>query len=62
MENQDKEIVGAVSIDEDEEVDRLECWNRNAGKMAEIARLVVREDCQNKGMARELIKNVIKSS
>ena len=60
MENQDKEIVGAVSIDEDEEVDRLECWNRNAGKMAEIARLVVREDCQNKGMARELIKNVIK--
>ncbi len=60
MENQDKEIVGAISIDEDEEVDRLECWNRNAGKMAEIARLVVREDCQNKGIARELIKNVIK--
>lgn len=60
MENQDKEIVGVISIDEDEEVDRLECWNRNAGKMAELARLVVREDCQNKGMARELIKNVIK--
>lgn len=60
MENSLKEIVGAISIDEDEEVDKLECWNKNAGKMAELARLVVREDYQNNGVAKELIKNVIR--
>lgn len=60
MENSSKEIVGAISIDEDEEVDKLECWDKSAGKMAELARLVVREDYQNNGIARQLIKNVIK--
>ncbi len=60
MENDEHEVVGAISIDRDEIVDGLKCWNKAAGNMAELARLVVRDDCQNHGMAPELIKNVVK--
>lgn len=55
----DDSIIGLVSVDQDEEVDGLECWSKEHGKMGEIARLVVRADCQNKGIARQMINEVI---
>lgn len=60
MENESGVIVGAISIDSDEEVDALKCWNNKAGKMAEIARLVIKKEYQNMGLAPEMIKNTVK--
>lgn len=48
------EIVGAISIDDDMEVDKLTCWSKGG---AELSRLVVKETYQNQGIARELLKN-----
>lgn len=53
------EIIAAISIDCDAAVDELECWNKQAGKMGELARMVVRNDYQNRGIAPELIKAVL---
>ena len=57
--NESGEIIGAVSIDKDENTDKLECWNKSLGKMGELSRMVIREDYQNKGIAPEFIKFVI---
>ncbi len=50
------EIVGAISIDDDAEVEKLNCWSKGG---AELSRLVVKESYQNKGIARELLKNAM---
>lgn len=57
--NEEEEIIGAISIDKDENTDRLECWNKSLGKMGELSRMVIRQDYQNKGIAPEFIKYVI---
>lgn len=49
------EIVGAISVDDDKEVESLLCWSKDLQPVAELARLVVREDFQNKGIARKLL-------
>lgn len=49
------EILGAISIDDDMEVEKLSCWSDELKPGAELARLVVKEDCQNQGIARFLI-------
>lgn len=60
MKNGKGEIVSVISIDQDEEVDLLECWNKKFKKAAELARLVVREDYQNRSIAREMIRGMMK--
>lgn len=55
LKNDSGEIIGAVSIDDDKEVERLSCWTNNLQPVAELARLVVREDYQNRGIARQLL-------
>lgn len=50
----EKGIVATISIDSDELVDKLPNWTiRDAG---EAARLAVRKDMQNSGIAREMLR------
>jgi ribosomal protein S18 acetylase RimI-like enzyme len=56
---EDGEIISAISIDADAVVDALPNWSNNSagtGVAAELARLVVREDYQNRGIARQMIR------
>lgn len=56
IKSKEKKIVGAISIDADEAVDKLECWSKNG---AEVSRLVVEEAYQNQGIAGELLKGAM---
>ena len=49
-------IKAAVSIEEDEEVDLLPCWDKNLAPVGELARLAVLPDVQNKGLGRMMLK------
>ncbi len=49
-------IKAAVSIEEDEEVDRLLCWDKNLSPVGELARVAVLPDEQNKGLGRIMLK------
>lgn len=49
-------IKAAVSIEEDEEVDLLSCWDKNLVPVGELARLAVLPDEQNKGIGRIVLK------
>lgn len=49
-------IVAAISIDEDPMVEELDCWTDALKPGAELARLAVHPDWQNKGIAREMIR------
>ena len=54
MKNDIGEIIAAISIDEDEEVDKLPCWSIMPG--GELSRLCVRGDMQNHGIAKEMMR------
>lgn len=61
MKNDLGEIIAAISIDEDEEVDKLPCWSIMPG--GELSRLCVRGDMQDRGIAKEMMRytfNVLK--
>ncbi len=61
MKNELGEIIAAISIDEDEEVDKLPFWN--IAPSGELSRLCVRSDMQNHGIAKEMMRytfNVLK--
>ena len=55
MKNEEGEIIAAISIDDDKEVDGLPCWDRSLAPGAEFSRLCVRKDMQNQGIAKEMI-------
>lgn len=59
LKNDVGEIVGAISIDLDEAVEALTCWDRALAPMAELSRLVVKENYQNQGIARLLLQNAM---
>ncbi len=50
------EIIGAVSVDVDEIVEKLPCWTITLQPGAELARLVVKESYQNQGIAKNLLQ------
>lgn len=54
MKNDLGEIIAAISIDEDEEVDKLPCWSIMPG--GELSRLCVRKNMQNHGIAKEMMR------
>ena len=56
MKNDAGELIATISIDEDEEVDSLTVWNENIAPAGELARLCVREDMQNQGIAKEMMR------
>lgn len=56
MENETHRIIAAISIDEDEAVNDLPCWNKEMMPGGELARLCVRQDMQNKGLGKEMMR------
>ena len=48
-------IIACISIDEDENVDKLPCWNRDLFPGGELARLAVLPSWQNRGIARIML-------
>ena len=58
MKNESGEIVAAISIDQDEEVEQLDCWHKELKPVAEVSRLVVRKDMQNQGIAKKMMNHV----
>lgn len=56
MKTKDGEIIGAISIDDDKEVEQLSCWSEELKPGGELARLVVKEAYQNQGIARKLLQ------
>ncbi len=55
MRDQTGRIAAAVSLERDEEVDRLPCWDSGLAPAGEIARLAVHPACQNQGLARQMV-------
>ena len=49
-------ILAAVSIDEDEAVDALPCWDGALAPEGELARLAVRPEEQNNGLGRLMLQ------
>lgn len=56
VKNEADNIIAAIVIDEDEEVGNLSFWNPDYKKAGELARLAVRQDHQNQGIAVWLIR------
>ncbi len=52
------DIIGAVSIDDDKEVEALSCWSQQLKPSAEAARLIVKKEYRNRGIARLLLQGV----
>ncbi len=55
IKTEEGEIVGAISVDDDKAVETLSCWSKELLPVAELARLVVKENYQNQGVARTLL-------
>lgn len=55
MKTEEGEIIGAISIDDDPEIENLSCWNSKLAPGGELARLVVKEAYQNQSIARKLL-------
>lgn len=58
MRNENNEIISAISIDSDEEVENLSCWNKDLTPAIEISRLCVREDMTNNGISKVMMKHL----
>lgn len=55
---ENNKIIAVISIDQDDLVTKLDCWNSDIGRTAEISRLAVAADYQNQGIAGEMIKQL----
>lgn len=55
LKNDAGEIIGAISVDDDKVVEGLPCWTADLQPGAELARLVVKAEYQNRGIARQLL-------
>lgn len=58
MKNDDDEVIAAISIDKDNEVDSLPYWDKSLAPSGEFSRICVRNDMQNQGIARRMILHV----
>ena len=56
LRNEDGELLGVISIDDDPAVEALTCWSQKLQPGAELARLGVSPGWQNRGIARELLQ------
>lgn len=56
VKNETGDIIAAIVIDEDEEVRNLPFWNPDHKNPGELARLAVRQDYQNQGIAVWMIR------
>lgn len=55
MKDEQGEIIATITIDQDEEVEKLKCWSVYPSK--ELSRLCVREDKWNQGIARQMMQH-----
>lgn len=63
MKNSYSEIIATISIDSDDAVENLDCWNESLKPGGEVSRICVRDDMKNHGIARIMMKytfNVMK--
>ena len=60
MKTKTGEIVGAVSIDDDKEVEKLSCWSEALKPGVEVARLVVKKEWQNQKVASKMFEELLK--
>lgn len=56
MKNNQNQIIATISIDKDEDVENLCCWNKEIAPGGELARLCVRKDMQNQGISKDMMK------
>ena len=56
MRNDRGQIIAAISIDKDDDVDNLSCWNKEIAPGGELSRLCVRKDMQNQGIGKEMMR------
>lgn len=54
-----EKLAGVISIDDDPEVEKLTCWSKTMVPSAELARVGVALEYQNKGIARRLLAEVM---
>ncbi len=52
-------VIGAVSIDKDDNVTALPCWKKELLPGGEVARLVVRKDWEKNGVAKMLLQGAM---
>ncbi|MBR4502548.1 MAG: GNAT family N-acetyltransferase [Clostridia bacterium] len=59
MKNSFGAVVAAISIEEDADVDRLDCWTPSLRPGGEFARLAVSPAFQNRGLAQRMVLHVL---
>lgn len=59
MKNENNEIIAAISIDKDDEVDALPCWDKSLQPSGEFSRICVRKDMQNQGIAKKMVEFIL---
>ena len=52
-------LIGTISIDDDPEVEALSCWSEDLTPVAELSRLGVAVEYQNRGVARILLQEAM---
>ena len=52
-------LIGTISIDDDPEVEALSCWSEDLTPVAELSRLGVAAEYQNRGIARILLQEAM---
>lgn len=57
----DNKIIAAAAAAEDDELADLQCWSADIKKPCGLARIGVRKECQNQGIAKELIRYIEKA-
>ena len=58
---ENNEVIAAISIDKDEDVEKLDCWDKNLAPGGELSRLAVTHSMQNKGIARLMMQHGMKA-
>lgn len=61
MKDKDNHIIAVISIDEDENVENLTCWSDALQPGGELSRIAVSINCQNQGIAREMMRYGMKT-
>ena len=59
MKNEDGGIIAAISVEVDEDVNRLNCWTASLQPGGEFARLAVAPAWQGHGLAREMVSYIL---
>lgn len=59
LKNDENEMVGVISIDDDPQVTNLECWSSDLEPAVELSRLGVKVSYQNQGIARILLTSLM---